>query len=104
MRRDTIVQTHVLDAEYDSAPPPLPPLQVLSGAQGSPGRGHLRLAPTPSGGPWHCWPEAGPGRTGALATPRAGPCWGVTHCTLGFQGIFILFWLFLPRRLLIFYF
>lgn len=45
LRRDTVVWTHTVDAECDSAPWPLPLPQGLSGAQGSPGGGQLRLAP-----------------------------------------------------------
>lgn len=99
LRHDTVVWTHTVDAECDSAPRPLPLPQGLSGAQGSPGGGQLRLAPcspvdqapTPWGGTWRCWPGAGPSGAGALAAPRAGPCWGVTPGTLGVQGIFIYF-------------
>lgn len=61
-----------------------------------PGGPHLRLAkcnsmnqaPTPQA--WHCWRGARPGRVRALALPRAGSCWGITHLHSGFLGpIFI---------------
>lgn len=111
LRRDTVVWTHTVDAECDSAPWPLPLPQGLSGAQGSPGGGQLRLAPCspvdqappPRGNlallarSWSKW-SGGLGRT---------PSWPLLGCHTrhgGCPGHLYLLWLLRPHHLLIFYF
>lgn len=47
MRHDTIVQTHVLDAEYDSAPPPPAPSAGPFWSPGEPWQGASQTGPHP---------------------------------------------------------